>query len=123
MSITKSPTRGKNDNYYEQTEYEVKIPNNQTTATPGMKQTYASVTHKKNLNILSLDFTIKNGFNISPSYIGSFCQERLGLVKEEINGVHRYGINQDRSAGYIKIKTKNDFQVNKRFERFAIEIE
>ena len=78
--------------------------------------TYANIASKKVMNILSLDFTLKEGFNISPSYMGSFCMDKLGLVKDEIMGVHRYGINQERSAGYIKIKMKKDIDVNQRFQ-------
>ena len=57
----------------------------------------------------------KQGFRVSPAYIGSFCIEKFGIVSQELTGVHRYGFSRDRSEGYIKIKTKGRINVNGRF--------
>ena len=78
------------------------------------QRTYAGVTIRR--NILSLDFKLKKPFNISPAYLGEFCMSKLGITREEIIGVHRYGIANDRMEGYLKIKTKREINVSKRFQ-------
>ena len=77
---------------------------------------YASAAIKASLYLLSLDFTImRKDFKVSPSYLGQFCMDQLGLKKEEVLGIHRYGMNHVTGVGFIKIKTKNWVDVSKRY--------
>ena len=42
----------------------------------------------------------------------------LGIKKDEINGIHRYGMSKDRMNGFLKIKMKQEIDVSKRFQPF-----
>ena len=105
---------GKDQNFLHDQIEEEKNLNTYEADTIEEQRTYAGVTIRR--NILSLDFKLKKPFNISPAYLGEFCMSKLGITKEEILGVHRYGIAKDRMDGFLKIKTKIEINVNQRFK-------
>ena len=84
--------------------------NNHEEATEGsVRELSSRITKKANLNMLSVEFEMKNLEVIAtPNNISKILMESFHIDEREVLGVHRYGINGRQ--GFIKSQNRRKHQ-------------